>query len=240
MTTRLRLAASFTALALASAAPAFAALVADLQAPFTVSLKLSSTTDSVSRAVSGGFTYTSQFGAVRFTARDLLADLIADGSIVGPLRGWRIVARTTTDEVYGVSHRLFATKSGQPDYALDDESASVVYFETRYLTSAFRVRTRGETVTASTNDLRFALDGTVRTPVLPLDLAGTGRTILIGRTVTLGDISELLLIPDSIKTSLSGGGEVDMENEGPVIYIVEGTLNFGAHRATAVRVVSEE
>lgn len=227
------LAAFAAALGLASSADA--QLVADLQSPFSVALKLTTTTSLNERPILGGQELSTRFQTVRFTTRDLLADLIADGRIVGPIRGWRIVARTTTEDVFGVAHRLYATKAGQPDHALDTEESRVLALALPYEIHAFRVRIRNSALVANTSQLRFAVDGIFTTPALPLDLAGIGALRLDGREVSLGEESALLLVPRSLKLSLTGGGETTIPEEGAVVYVVEGTLNFGAHRITSIR-----
>jgi len=224
-----------TALGLVSTASA--ALVADLQAPLRIALELTRDTQIQSRPSAGGFLITGRFDTVRLTSRDFIEKLIEEGKIVGPLRGWRLVVRCTSDDSDNLDHRVYAVKAGQPDLALDSAEAPILGFDQPYMTSAFRIRTKSEQIVSGRVTRKFSVGGTFVTPVSPMDLSGVGELSLDYKPVSLGDARASIPLPSRVDLTLGGGFFVENAGE---IYIVEGNIVYGRHRVTALRSVSSE
>lgn len=216
---------------------ASAALVADLQAPLRIALELTRDTNIHSRPVEGGLLLTGSFDTVRLTPRDFIEKLIEEGKIVGPLRGWKLVVRCTSDDADSLDHRVYAVKAGQPDHALDNAEAPILGFDQPYMTSAFRLRTRSEQIVSGRATRKFSVSGTFVAPVSPMDLAGVGELFLDYKPVSLGDARASLPIPSRVELTLGGGFFVENAGE---IYIVKGDIVYGRHRVTAIRSVSSE
>lgn len=238
MKLRLPLLASLLApLALASSASA--ALVADLQAPFTVALTLTRDTNPTIKPISGGHELTTTFQTVRVTARDFLQSLIDEGKIMPPLKGWNLVVRCTTDEVYGLDRHVFAVKAGQPEYALDGAETPILDFGPDFLISSARIRSVGEQLTSGNDHKRFSFSGTFDTPLTPMDLSGLGEIRIVYKPVSLGSASGSVPVPTRVALAPTGGVHVGGQLGGEV-YIVEGALTYGLHHVTALHVVTEE
>lgn len=228
-----------SAATLAIAATASAALVADLQAPVTISLKLTRDTEPKSRPIDGGYELSTTFASVSLTGRDFLQQLIDEGKIIGPLRGWGLVIRCTSDEADNLNHRLYAVKAGQPDYAVDTGETRALGFEQPYLTSALRLRSVGGEIVSGRDTQKFSVAGTFTAPISPMSLYGVGQTSLAVKPFSLGSNSGSVSVPSRVALDLSGGFVV--EGDGDVdIYIVEGSIIYGQHRVTALRVAPSE
>jgi hypothetical protein len=217
---------------LALAAPASAALVADLQAPLTIAVKLTSTNPLAPRDLPDGTReLQSRFVTARLTARDFIEKLIEDGRIVGPAPGWRLVARTDSNSRFLIPSRLYAVKPGQPDHALD---ASTLALQGEDILEAFRVRSRNDEVVSGRGSLKGSVTGSIITPAAPLVVAAVFDQDYTYRLARLGSIAEQLILPDSIRVNLVGDSQLDEEPG-----IAEGSLVFGRHQITSVRVAPE-
>jgi hypothetical protein len=232
---KLQLLATTLAATFGIAAPASAALIADLQAPVTIALKLTRDTEIKSRPIEGGQEFSNAFATVRITARDFLELLIEEGKIVRPLTGWSLVVRCTTDEADQLDHKLYAVKAGQPGYAIDLDDARTLDFEQPYLTSALRMRSVGGKIVSGSDTQKYAVSGTFNAPISSMNLFGFGETALTIKPVALGSARDYVSIPSSVTLNLSGGFAATAENLVD-IYIVNGTIAYGQHYVTSLRV----
>jgi hypothetical protein len=232
---KLQLLLTTLAATLGIAAPASAALVADLQAPVTIALKLTRDTDIKTRPIEGGNEFSNTFATVRLTAADFLEQLIEEGKIVGPLRGWKLVIRCTSDDADQLDHRLYAVKAGQPGYAIDVDDARTLDFEQPYLTSALRMRSVGGKIVSGRDTQKYAVSGVFNAPISAMNLFGFGETSLKIKSVALGGTRDYVSVPSRVSMNLSGGFAATEENAVNV-YIVDGTIGYGQHHVTALRV----
>ena len=223
--------------ALALAAPASAAsLAADFQAPVTIALDLKSASEVKSTPITGGNKLTNAFVTVRVSARDFLEQLIEEGKIVGPIKGWRIVARCTSDDAPVLGHRLYAVKAGQPDYAFDTAETPVIDFTQPQILSAIAIRSINERILVDSTDTRnFTVVGNFLAPIASIPLSGVGEANLVYRAFSLQKTSATIPVPSRIGLALNGGLAI-----GAKTYVVTGDITFGVHRVTGLRIVASD
>jgi hypothetical protein len=232
---KLQLLATSLAATFGLAASASAALIADLQAPVTIALRVTHDTEIKSRLIEGGQEFSNNFTTVRLTARDFLEQLIEEGKIVGPLTGWTLAVRCTTDEADQLDHKLYAIKAGQPGYAIDIDDARTLDFEQPYLASALRMRSVGGKIVSGRDTQKYSVSGTFNAPISPMNLFGVGETLLEIKPVSLGGIRDYVSIPTEVTMNLSGGFAASVENLVNA-YIVQGSISYGQHKVTSLRV----
>ena len=217
--------------------------VADLQAPFTMALKLTANTPPIGRSVADGSAYetSAKFFAVTFTQRDILVSLIEEGKIAPPLSGWSVVARVRSDEAPVLGHRLFAVKKGQPDFALDDEEEDTLTFEPGFLINAFKERyhSSGGYYTGSGTG-RFHVAGFLNADGEAMYLGGLATYSYAFKEATLDSATVTIPVPSAISLKLTGGAVFVDEELGEFSAIIEGSMGFGAHKITAVRTADSE
>jgi hypothetical protein len=230
MKSHLSLVSIVTLLGLAS--PVSAALVANLQAPLNVAVFLTQNNALPPRDFPDGTREMQvSFVTARLTTRDFIEKLIEDGRIVGPLSGWRIVARIPSDAAFDIAHRLYAVKPGQPDHALDEPTLSLASKSTM---SAFRVRSRNDEILRGGGSVRGSVTGTFFTPAAALDVAAVFDKRYTYRIARLGSLARQVAVPDSITLDVVGHSRPEEEP-----YIVGGAIAFGRHQITSVRVEQE-
>ncbi len=218
---------------------AAASLAAKFQAPVTIDLALTRDSDLKSTPITGGQSITSKFITVRVTARDFLQKLIDEGEIMGPLAGWNLVARSTSDDAPVLGHRLFAVKTGQPDYALDTGETPVLNFSQPQTLSAVDIRSISEKIVSGHDSRKFTVTGVFDAPIAPLPLSGLGETKLVYRPFSLGSTSASIPVPARIDLALTGG--FSLEGPGGVeIYTVRGAIIIGSHRVTKLQSVAAD
>ena len=211
--------------------------VADLQAPFTMALKLTANTPPFGRVVANGGAYetSARFFSVTFTQRDMLVSLIEEGKIAPPLSGWSIVARVRSDDAPLLGHELFAVKKGQPDFALDEEEEDTLTFEPGFLINAFKERyySSGGYYTGSGTG-RFHVAGSFNVGEDAMYLGGLATYAYTFKEATLDSDKVTIPVPTSISLKLTGGARFVDEELGEFSALIEGTMGFGAHKITAV------
>jgi hypothetical protein len=219
--------------------------VADLQAPFKVSFKLTANTPTVGRSVSDGSAYETlaKFVSVTVTQRDLLASLIEDGKIAPPLTGWSIVGRVRSDEALGLEHRLFAVKKGQPDFALDENEADEtdeLTFESGFLISSFKERYHSAGFYTGSGTIRFNVIGSFNADGEPMYLSGNVSFPYAYKEAALDLTKVTIPVPGAVSLELTGGAVLQDDYLGEFSVLIEGTLGFGAHKIIAVHSADSE
>lgn len=231
-------ASALAAHAFAGAASA-ASLTANFQAPVTIDLALTRDSELKNKPITGGQAISSKFITVRVTARDFLVKLIEDGEIMGPITGWKLVARSTSDDAPVLGHRLFAVKSGQPDYALDTGETTVLNFAQPQTLSAIDIRSISEKIVSGNDVRKFTVSGVFNAPIASLPLSGLGEAKLVYRPFSLGSTSASVPVPERIDLALNGGFSLDGPS-GVEVYVVKGGIVIGAHRVTKLQAAAAD
>lgn len=221
------------------ASSARAETVADLQAKFSLALKVTANTPPVGYYVKGGaYESIAKFVTVTITQRDLLADLISEGKIAAPLAGWSIVARATSESAFGLEYALFAVKKGQPDYAMDGDE-QVLDLDHGYIVESFKARYLNEYFTGS-GTLRYNVFGPLVSSGETIHLSGNVTLPYAYKVVTLDSAKTSFALPGTVSLKLFGDAMLHDDELGEFAVIVEGSMSFSAHAITAVRIADSE
>lgn len=230
------LAASAFLFALLGLPAATAAVVADLQSTLSFNLKLTTGFVTASRTVSGGqVEETSKHSAIRLTQRDLLLDLIEDGLIAGPLSGWSLVARATSDTADNFDYNLVAVKRGQPDYVLAEDDSEVLDLQIGPMPLAYKVRYQGETIVSGSGTALGSFIGSFNSDGESLNLAGTIRAPFSYKRTAFNGGFVNIFVPGKVTLTTLGGAELNDPELGYLPTVIEGSFTFSPHTITAVR-----
>ncbi len=232
----LRLASAALALGLAAASPASAAVVADLESTFSLKLTLTTSFYVGAKSVAGGqVEEQAKLATIRLTQRDLLESLIEDDEIAGPLSGWSLVARTTSDDAEDVDYSLFAVKRGQPDYPLDEEDTEALDLEVGPMPMGYKVRYLGDTPTSGSGTVLGSFSGVFESDGETLNLGGIVRAPFSYKKTPFDDGTAVVLVPGKVTLNVLGGADLYDSELGYLPTVIQGSFAFAPHKITAVR-----
>ena len=204
---------------------------ANVEALFAPGLKLTFNTYPAGRTLkSGAFESSSKLESVTLGARDILAELIDDGKIVGPLKGWKLVARCTSEEAIALAYRLFAVKAGQPDYPLDSEETAALDFEGGFAISGFKEVYHGGGFITGTGKVHYYVLGQAVFNDRTLQLSGNTAVSYGYKVLTVDDVKISVGMPKTSTTAVQGGMVFSEEGYEPFNVLISGSLKFSDHR----------
>lgn len=206
--------------------------IAQFQADVTVNIKL---TVGVSHPNSTHTNPVARFLSVRLTQRDILEGLIDDGRIAGPLRGWKIIARTEGEGFVGLDYRLFAVKDGQPDHALDQEETRALAMGSDFLIAAYRERLASGGFYTGAGTFRTAILGTFNPDGEPLYLSGLATLPYSYKTFTHDDAKVSVPVPGNVVLKVTGGTRTVIDVIGETNLLAEGAITLKSHKVVSLK-----
>ena len=215
------------------ASPVDAQALANLEATFSPSLTLTYNTVGKTRLLrNSGEETSTDFVSFTVGARDILGDLIYHGRIAGPLGGWKLVARATSDEALGLRYRLYAVKTGQPDYALATGEPDALDLGPSFIITKIKEVLYGDGHYTGSGTIRYYASGTFAFATYDLYLAGNTSVPYSYRMHTVGDDKLSVVLPGTVEAKVNGGQTFEAENDASVL--ASGSLKFSGHRILSV------
>lgn len=212
-------------------------LVADLEANYISRLTMSASF-GLPETTNGDGSLNSASKRVTVTVgnRDLLQFLLDASLIAKPMRGWKIVARTTSTDAENLGYRLYAVKTGQPDFALDEAQEGEAFRATRgYAAPAYRLRSAQETILSGGGSVLTSYYLKLHSGTDELDLYGIATFPFTFKAATLGESTQRVLVPGTVVLKAMGDGVVSDSSFGEFPVVVQGSVTISGHRITGLR-----
>jgi hypothetical protein len=214
------------------ASPVDAQALANLEASFSPSLTLTYNTIGKTRVLQNSGEETStDFVSFTVGARDILGDLIYNGRIAGPLTGWKLVARATSDEAVGLRYRLYAVKTGQPDYPLETGGLDALDLGPSFIITKIKEVLYGDGHYTGSGTIRYYTSGTFAFATYNLYLAGNTSVPYSYKMHTVGADKLSVVLPGTVEAKVNGGQTFEAENAS---VLAAGSLKFSSHRILSV------
>lgn len=213
------------------APPALAQAKANLEANVVPSLVFTYNTALQEKLLrSGAMESSTRFESFSVGARDILVELIYTNRIPGPLTGWKLVARADSTNAIVLGYRLYAVKTGQPEYALDSESVDALNIVPSFAISKFKEVFHGGRHYTGSGTFSYYASGYFAFADYNLYVAGNTTAPYTFKVLTVGEAKEKVSVgvPGTIESKVGGGMFVDEETGASIL--VSGSLKFSSHR----------